>query len=459
MRNEVARFFGQITGTKLNLAPNLAPGKRSFFLSLTFPDVAPALAHLDTIAAGADALELRVDLLRAPADRDAAGPCVPPLAYVADQVAALRRASTLPIVYTVRTVAQGGAFPDNQADAAFALFELALRLGVEYVDVEITWPAERIRELAARKAGAQLIASWHDWTGRFKWDSEEAKDKYAQAAALGDIVKLVGKADTLADNFALRAFVEDMGAQKPLIAINMGVHGQLSRVLNGTFSPVTHPALPAAAAPGQMSVADVHRALHLLGQLPARKFALLGAPIAHSLSPTIHNTAFGALGLPHTYGLLETADAADARVAAALADLAFGGASVTIPLKEAVLPLLDALSPAAQAIGAVNTIVVEEHAGKRTLRGENTDWAGIVACVRERLPPGAAVDAGLVLGAGGTARAAVYALSALGAAKIYIYNRTRARAEAVRAAWAREGRGDGEVRELVRCMDVGQCMI
>jgi pentafunctional AROM polypeptide len=218
----------------------------------------------------------------------------------------------------------------------------------------------------------------------------------------------------------------------------MGVHGQLSRVLNETFSPVTHPNLPAAAAPGQMSVAEVHRTLTLLGQLPSRSFYLLGSPIAHSMSPTLHNTAFGALGLPHQYGLLETADAEDALIASTLHNPAFGGASVTIPLKEVVGQYLQELSPAAKAIGAVNTIIVQNQVGEngqRTLRGENTDWAGIAACVRARMPAGTNIDVGFVIGAGGTARAAVYALFSLGAETVYIYNRTQARAEAVRDAF------------------------
>jgi pentafunctional AROM polypeptide len=432
VRREVARFFGQITGTKPNLV-DLASGKRSYFLSLTFPEVAPALAHLDTLAAGADALELRVDLLRAPADADVTGAYVPPLSYVADQVAALRRASDLPIVYTVRTATQGGAFPDGAADAAFALFELGLRLGVEYVDVETTWPEDRVKKLVAAKGVSQIIASWHDWTGAFNW--ADAQEKYDRAATFGDIVKIVGKANSLADNFTLRTFVEKVAAApgaKPLIAINMGVHGQLSRVLNETLSPVTHPLLPTAAAPGQMSVAEVHAALHLLGALPAREFALLGSPIAHSPSPALHNTAFGALGLPHKYGLLETAEAEDARVHELLHSPTFGGASVTIPLKETVVPLMDELSADARAIGAVNTIIVDD---KRRLIGDNTDWTGIVECVRAQWPLGAPLEAGLVLGAGGTARAAVHALRALGAGRVYLYNRTRARAEAVRAAF------------------------
>ncbi len=81
--------------------------------------------------------------------------------------------------------------------------------------------------------------------------------------------------------------------------------------LNSTFTPVTHALLPTKAAPGQLSFAQIQTALHLLGQLPAQRFFLFGTPITHSMSPTLHNTAFEALSLPHKYELLETQTVGD----------------------------------------------------------------------------------------------------------------------------------------------------
>lgn len=310
-REEVARFFGHVTGQKPNVAQNVTRGKRSYFLSLTFPDVTPALAQLETITAGADAIELRVDLLRSPKDFDHVGAYVPPAAYVTDQISALRQKTSLPIVFTARTVSQGGLFPDSSVKEAFELFDLALRLGVEYIDVEISWPEKKIRDLVSRKGHSQIIASWHDWSGRMKWNTQEVKDKYDLANTFGDIVKIVGKANSLQDNLDLHAFVGKVTAaldSKPVLAINMGVEGQLSRILNTTFSPITHPLLPSKAAPGQLSFAEIQSALHLMGQLPSKKFYIFGTPIAHSPSPTLHNTGFKLLGLPHNYEILETTE-------------------------------------------------------------------------------------------------------------------------------------------------------
>ena len=266
-----------------------------------------------------------------------------------------------------------------------------------------------------------------------KWDGLPIEAKYRLAREYGDIVKIVGKANSLEDNFALHNFVLRQRAAvgaKPIIAINMGVEGQMSRILNSTFSPITHGLLPSKAAPGQLSFAQIQTALHLLGQLPAKKFYLFGTPIAHSMSPTLHNTGFEALGMPHKYELLETQTVAD-EIKVAITAANFGGASVTIPFKRDIMPLLDRLSPDAEAIGAVNTVIpVTNGDGSVYLLGENTDWRGILHSIRRSLPRSVLKpEAALIIGAGGTSRAAIYALWKLGVKTIYLYNRTKASAQ------------------------------
>ncbi|KAH9061176.1 Pentafunctional AroM protein [Lactarius vividus] len=421
-----------VTGHKANLAPNFVRGHRSYFLSLTFPDITPSLANFEELTTGVDAVELRVDLLRSQGQLDSVGPQIPSLSYVSEQVTAIRRVSTLPIVYTVRTLSQGGAFPEKSVKEAFDLFRLALRLGVEYVDLEISWPEKDIRDLIARKGHSSILASWHDWSGNLKWDSSAVDATLEVAKAYGDVVKIVGKANSLDDNLALQRFVKRASSAvdaKPIIAINMGVDGQLSRVLNHTFTPVTHPLLPSKAAPGQLSFVEIQTALNLIGELPARKFYIFGNPITHSMSPTLHNTAFKLLGLPHSYERLQTEDV-DHEVRFTLTVPDFGGASVTIPFKRDIIAHLDQLSPEAKAIGAVNTIIPRTKDGSQILFGDNTDWIGIRNVVRDRLPSSVRkIDSALVIGAGGTARAAIYALHSLGATRIYLFNRTRRSAE------------------------------
>jgi len=152
---------------------------------------------------------------------------------------------------------------------------------------------------------------------------------------------------------------------------------------------------------------------------------LLGWPVEHSLSPVMHNVAFATLGLDWLYLLLPVPPALLGDAVRGLRALGFAGANVTIPHKQTVLAHLDEISPAAQAIGAVNTIVVRE--GR--LYGENTDWRGFLVALRTAgfAPEDQRV---LVLGAGGAARAVVYALAQAGA-QVSIYNRTASRAAAL----------------------------
>lgn len=154
------------------------------------------------------------------------------------------------------------------------------------------------------------------------------------------------------------------------------------------------------------------------------RVGLIGNPVEHSRSPRMHNAAFAALGMDHTYELWHTeADEVGEQVAGIRA-AGIAGANVTVPHKEAVIPYLDEVSPAAQRIGAVNTIIPQ---GDR-LVGDNTDAYGFRASIEElygAITPQRAV----VLGAGGASRAVVVALQDMGASEVLIANRTLDRAE------------------------------
>jgi shikimate dehydrogenase len=160
---------------------------------------------------------------------------------------------------------------------------------------------------------------------------------------------------------------------------------------------------------------------------------LLGWPVSHSVSPAMHNAAFAARGLDWRYLPLPVnpqLPAAVGRAVGGLAALGMVGANVTVPHKQAVMPYVQRLLPAAQAIGAVNTLIVEADG---SVTGDNTDAAGLIADLAEH-GVGVAGCRVLVLGAGGSARAAVYGLAAAGAARIDVLNRTPAAAQALVAA-------------------------
>lgn len=207
---------------------------------------------------------------------------------------------------------------------------------------------------------------------------------------------------------------------QPIIADAVGLQCQLSSIIS-PVSTVTHALLPGSSAPGRVSLAQVHRCLSSIGRLPSRSFFIFGNRISHSLSPTIHNAAFRELGLPHHYAPFETPQI-DEQVRQIIGRSEFGGASVTAPHKLQVQPLLNTLSDAATKIGAVNTIIVQQTTSGRQLHGDNTDWLGLLALIRKSVgQPSGNVT---VLGAGGAARAAVFALQTFGFTKIQLVNRS-----------------------------------
>lgn len=154
------------------------------------------------------------------------------------------------------------------------------------------------------------------------------------------------------------------------------------------------------------------------------RVGLIGNPVEHSRSPKMHNGAFAALGLGHTYELWQTEDDAVAARVASIRDEGIGGANVTVPHKQAVMPYLDEISEAARRIGAVNTIIPQ---GDRLI-GDNTDAYGFAASIAEKYPE-FVPDRAVVLGAGGASRAVIVALQQMGASEVLIANRTRARAD------------------------------
>lgn len=164
-----------------------------------------------------------------------------------------------------------------------------------------------------------------------------------------------------------------------------------------------------------------------------RRAAVLGSPIAHSLSPGLHRAAYAALGLDWTYDAIEVREVDLPGFIAGLDD-SWSGLSLTMPLKESVIDLLDEVDATARAVRAVNTVLPSS----RGWQGTNTDVSGIVAALREV----GAVDrvaTATVLGAGATARSAVAALAMLGVGHVTVCARRREAAEDVVGLAARLG--------------------
>ncbi len=170
-----------------------------------------------------------------------------------------------------------------------------------------------------------------------------------------------------------------------------------------------------------------------------RLVGLMGWPVAHSFSPAMHNAAADALGINLAYVPLPVPPGEVETAVRGLASLGFLGANVTVPHKQAVIPWLDELEDGARIIGAVNTIVVQRAHHTIRLKGYNTDWAGFLADL-EALQVAVRDRDCLVLGAGGSARAVVYALAAAGG-RVWVLARREEQAVALVAALSPHFRG------------------
>ena len=161
----------------------------------------------------------------------------------------------------------------------------------------------------------------------------------------------------------------------------------------------------------------------------ARSFWIFGQGISFSMSPTIHTAGFAHYNLPHTYEIHQTKTVEELKSLITSPD--FGGASITMPHKIAITMYCSEISEHAKMIGAVNTLIRDEKKGGHIL-GDNTDWSGLASILRDasrRHSRG--LETGLVIGAGGASRGALYALHKTGVKKIFLFNRTRSRAEEI----------------------------
>jgi shikimate dehydrogenase len=183
------------------------------------------------------------------------------------------------------------------------------------------------------------------------------------------------------------------------------------------------------------------------------RLGVLGWPVAHSRSPAIHNAALAALGMKEwRYQRLPVPPGLFAETTAGLGQCGFLGANVTIPHKQAALALAQQASEAARAIGAANTL---SFAADGSIAAENTDAPGLIAALG-RLDGLSARPSVLVLGAGGSARAAAWALREAGASEVSVWNRTPERAEALaHDLGVRAVREAGPAELLINCTSVG----
>jgi len=404
---------------------------------LTIPISAKDLAHARrqiarAVDGGAEMLELRTDYLT--------GLMVE---RVRELLAAVRAAAgaSVPVIVTCRDKAEGGA-KDYRETLRMEVLAAAVAAGADFIDCEYANfrradNERRIRTALSASSKARLILSAHDFSGPFPDARRLCQD--IRKACPEAVPKLVYKANHINDCF--EAFDLLHGAGGDCIVLCMGEAGLISRILAKklgglvTFASID---AQAATAPGQVT-AEQLKGLYRHDRIDEKTelFGVIADPVAHSLSPAIHNACFGdaqvnALYLPlHVEGgrglLYDFFDNVLRRPW-----LGFRGFSVTIPHKHGALEYVRArggfIEPLAAQIGAANTVLIGRDG---RLSAYNTDYAGALDAItagmgiERRDLRGVPVA---VVGAGGVSRAVVAGLSDAGA-RIKIYNRTLERAE------------------------------
>lgn len=410
---------------------------------------------------GADVVELRLDMLRAGESWE----------RVVD-------ARPLPMIVTNRAAWEGGGYCRAPERERLAVLQRAAARGVEYIDVELA-AVRAYRRLCEEQesdggggggsgcggAGTRLILSKHEFARPLS-ARELSASHNAMVAAGADVRKLVMMCDDIVQNAAvfdlLQRAVGVPGGGTPTVALAMSEHGQLSRLLAGKFGPahLTFTSLDAGleSAPGQLSTRDCV-SLYRFKEVSCDTdvYGIVGDPVSHSMSPAIHNRAFGMLGLDKVYvPLLVRRPSSDDndnddngdndRLGAffkCMPRYGLRGCSITIPHKERAMRHVDEVDPVARRIGAINTVVVDAVTGRTT--GYNTDWMAAMGAIEEALgSPSrseAAAEPGaeqplrgkhvVLLGAGGAARALAFGAVSRRCARLTIVNRTRERAESL----------------------------
>lgn len=376
-----------------------------------------------------------------------------------------RSAARLPLIFHVFSPSDfpqdscGISDSDNAVDLYRQVAHFALRLVPEYLTVNLGLGNALIEDIVAAKGHTKIIANYFDNNANAGgWMGEHRMSLVVQAQDLGcDLVRISQPALSEADNLEAQRFLQTMresiGSRIPVIAYNTGLLGRHSRILNPILSPVVSSLCPIPIPSNQpdeglFTVREAQNALYSSMTLEPMRFGIFGHGVFSSLSPAMQGAAFRYSSMPHTYQAFDTSSLQN--LALFLKRMDFGGASITTPFKQEIIPLIDILSPDAQAIGAVNTVIplrnVDHNALlDRTSRGpvlalygENTDWIGIHTMVRRNLSPVNDIKprtSALVLGAGGMAHATIYALIRLGVQNIWIWNRTLERAKNLAARY------------------------
>ena len=324
-------------------------------------------------------------------------------------------AKNKPVIVTITPKNENGKFEGTEKERT-ALLRQAVDLGADYIDISIGCP--ELSDLIKYCKNTKSIVSYHNHN-KTPGNLQKISQKIENAGA--DIIKIATFANKLSDN--LKIFELIRRSSKDIIALCMGEQGEISRILGPIYgSYLTFGSLESGSesAPGQIP-AQILRDVYRVNEVEQGFdiYGLIGNPVSKSRGYLLFNPLFKHYNINAMYLNFLVADIDNfTRYFQGL----LTGFSITMPFKQELFYILNDITPEAEKIGAINTIVKDR--GKIT--GHNTDIAGIINPLLEKVPlKGKAVT---LLGAGGAARAAAVGIMAKGG-KLTILNRTISKAE------------------------------
>src|SRR5712664_450524 len=324
-------------------------------------------------------------------------------------------------VATCRRRKGGGKFAGDAEQELYWLMQ-AREAGCQWCDLEMETyrdlPEGFVREYPVPK---RILLSIHDFDRTAKLPGKISVARHG----LVDAVKIAASARTISDSVRLLRLAR---RSKNFVAVAMGEVGLPARILAlRAGSALAYAPVAEATAPGQVSLGEMkhlYRA-HALTRR-TRVYGVIGDPIGHSLSPLLHNTGFVARKVDAVYLPFLVHQLPD--FLEAVPEFGVRGFSVTLPYKQSILKHLKECEPLATEIGAVNSVVVRRDG---SLYGCNTDYVGVLRALEKKLRIKG--SRALIFGAGGSARAAAFALARAGATVGICARREKAAKELARA--------------------------
>jgi shikimate 5-dehydrogenase/shikimate kinase len=462
------------SGPMENTIPPLEPGYplsdvatelRKYTCSVQVPlsDLLVDDVHIQNLEIGSDAFEIVVDLSQTAVYRST--PELDMADDISTGVSKVRRSTVVPIILHILPLS-------NRTDSRslyLSHIHHGLRTAPEYITFDLSLGENALGEIIASSGFSKVIGHLH---AERTWDDPYWIIHYDTAVRLGCVlVRFSRTAESTDDDYLLQKLRHDINTRHnsvPLTCYNTGKAGRTSACFSQYLTPVIPPSAKKSSIFNArlqrnpqvpwITARDVTQALYASFLFDPMQIYIIGASLGYSVSPAMHNTAYQSCGMPHRFDRVQSSSLNSLKEL--VRESNFGGSIVIQPYKVEVISLTDSLSQHARAIGAVNTLIPvrrlkadssipsnlelfqerNQSGPVQALYGDNTEWIGIRSCVRRGLSPANAVrpaSSGLVIGAGGMARAAVYALLQLGVRNIVIFNRTVEKAEKLVAHFTR----------------------